>query len=412
MGNASHEQTVLAMRERGHEVEVLTQITEPSVPRYTRVVYSGVPAYRVNLAAGGGRLSQIGGKLANGLLKYEYMATLLAAYRRHLRRHKYDLIHVEGAYPFGLVAALGGGHAPYLANVQGADVIDLPEADYGYRRFRLPRMGVSLALRRAALVRSISPLLADYLVKEHLAPSSKIAVVLRALENSAFPPVDVPLERFRAEGRDFLSSKYGIGIPRPVVMLLSRLHPFKGVEYLVDAIPQIVAAQRERGAEPPWFLVCGPSRSTEHYGDYREFLKKRAEAAGAASHVVFTGQVPHTEVRHHLAGADIFVCPSILEAQNKVVPEACAVGTPSVATETTGIVSYLAPLDACVSVPPRSAESIAAEITRLLNEPQHYKRVRQNALDVAETLRVEAIAPQLEELWWGTVARSRPLPGD
>ncbi|HYP41636.1 MAG TPA: glycosyltransferase family 4 protein [Chloroflexia bacterium] len=410
MGNASHEQTVLAMRERGHEVEVLTQITEPGVSRYTRVVYSGVPVYRVNLAAGGGRLSQVGGKLANRLLKYEYLITLLAAYRRHLRGHKYDLIHVEGAYPFGLVAAFGGGLTPYLANVQGADVIDLPEADYGYRRFRLPRIGVSLALRRAELVRSISPLLADYLDRERLAPPSKVAVVLRALENSAFPPADVALEQFRREGRAFLSSKYGIGIPRPVVMLLSRLHPFKGVEYLVDAIPHIVAAQRERGAEPPWFLICGPSRSTEHYGDYREFLRKRAEAAGVASHVVFTGQVPHNEVRHHLAGADIFVCPSILEAQNKVVPEACAVGTPSVATETTGIVSYLAPLDACVSVPPRSAESIAAEITRLLNEPQHYLRVRQNALDVAETLRVEAIAPQLEEVWWR--AATPPLPGE
>jgi glycosyltransferase involved in cell wall biosynthesis len=412
MGNASHEQTVLAMRERGHEVEVLTQVTEPGVPRYTRVVYSGVPVYRVNLAAGGGRLSRVGGKLANRLLKYEYMATLLAAYRRHLRGHKYDLVHVEGAYPFGLVAALGGGRVPYLANVQGADVIDLPEADYGYRRFRLPRMGVSLALRRAAMVRSISPLLADYLVREGLVTADKVAVVLRALENSAFPPPGVALEQFREEGRAFLSNKYGIGIPRPVVMLLSRLHPFKGVEYLVDAIPQIVAAQRERGAQPPWFLVCGPSRSTEHYGDYREFLKKRAEAAGVASHVVFTGQVPHAEVRHHLAGADIFVCPSILEAQNKVVSEACAVGTPSVATETTGIVSYLAPLDACVSVPPRSAESIAVEVARLLNEPQHYTRVRRNALDVAETLRVEAIAPQLEEVWWRAVARGSQLPGE
>ena len=75
-------------------------------------------------------------RTAARLFQYEYLPVLVQAYRRHLRSHQYDLVHVEGAYPFGFVAALAGGRAPYLANVQGADVIDLPEHDYGYRRFR------------------------------------------------------------------------------------------------------------------------------------------------------------------------------------------------------------------------------------------------------------------------------------
>ena len=50
MGSASHEQTILALRERGHQVEVLTQINQPDVGRYTRVEYAGVPVYRVNLS--------------------------------------------------------------------------------------------------------------------------------------------------------------------------------------------------------------------------------------------------------------------------------------------------------------------------------------------------------------------------
>src|SRR5436309_3975030 len=50
MGSASHEQTILALRERGHQVEVLTQINQPDVARYTRVEYAGVPVYRVNLS--------------------------------------------------------------------------------------------------------------------------------------------------------------------------------------------------------------------------------------------------------------------------------------------------------------------------------------------------------------------------
>src|SRR5207248_8889985 len=50
MGSASHEQTILALRDRGHQVEVLTQINQPDVGRYTRVEYAGVPVYRVNLS--------------------------------------------------------------------------------------------------------------------------------------------------------------------------------------------------------------------------------------------------------------------------------------------------------------------------------------------------------------------------
>lgn len=399
MGSASHEETIVAMRGRGHQVEVLTQINEPGERGYSRVEQSGVPVYRVNLAARAGKLGKLWQKGSERIFNYEYMPTLLTTYRSHLRTHSYDLVHVEGAYPFGLIAALGSGNTPFLANVQGADVIELPEADYGYRRFRIPRAAVAFTLRRASLVRAISPLLAEYLVKERLVPPDKVVVVLRALEQRAFPPAGMPLNNFREESRRMLTDNYGIGLPRPVVIALSRLHPFKGLEYLVDAIPEIVAGQRERGQEPPWFLICGPSRSTEHYGDYREYLRKRAEAAGVSSYIVFGGEVPHLEVRAHLAGATVLACPSILEAQNKVIPEAAAAGTPAVATETTGIVSYLAPLDAVVAVPPRSGRAIAEAVVRLLNDDAHYARVRGNALSVAEELRAEKLAPQLEAAW-------------
>jgi glycosyltransferase involved in cell wall biosynthesis len=283
--------------------------------------------------------------------------------------------------------------------VQGADVIDLPEYDYGYRRFILPRMAVRRALDRAVLIRVISPLLGDYLVQQHLAQRDRIRVVLRAIEGDAFPPPSVPLALLRDQGRALLAQRYGAGSDRPVIMALSRLHPFKGLEYLVDAMKPIADAMRDGGHEPPWLVISGPSRTTESYGDYRRFLQDRAEQAGVSGLIIFTGQIEHALVRDHLAGAQVLVCPSILEAQNKVVPEAAAVGTPSVVTETTGIASYFAPNDACVPIPPRSADSIASAVLKLLRDPDHYAAIRHNALQLADTLRVENIAPQLESAW-------------
>ncbi len=415
MGNASHEEVVLALRARGHSVDVLTQVTRPDAGRYGKAVYSGVPVYAINLAApqGQGLLGPLKAlankalrKSAERFLHYEYIITILQAYRRHLGRYHYDLVHVEGAYPFGWVAAQGSGATPYMVNVQGADVIDLPDYDYGYRRFQLPRLAVAQALRKSALIRVISSLLGDYVVQQALAEPDKIVVILRAIEREAFPPPGVPLPRLREEGRALLVEKYGCGLSRPVIMALSRLHPFKGLEYLIDAHKIVVDALRAEGKEPPWLIISGPSRSTENYGDYRDFLTKRAQAAGVSNYVVFTGQIEHTQVRHHIAGADIFVCPSILEAQNKVVPEAAAVGTPSVVTETTGIASYLAPEGACVSIPPGSAQAIADAILKLLNEPAHYQEVSDNALRMADTLRVENIAPLLEAAWEAAIGRA------
>ena len=407
MGNASHEETVIALRERGHAVDVLTQITRPAIPRYSKAVFEGVPVYQVNLAARGGPLAGLARKAAGRFLHYDYAGTLLSAYRRQLHRHKYDLVHVEGAYPYGFIAALGNRvawpghkHPPFIANVQGADVIDLPDYDYGYRRYPVPRAAAQYALDKAAIVRVISPLLGDYLVQEKLASRDKIVTILRAIEGAAFPPAGRSLADVRAEGRAMLSEKYGIGLPRPVIMSLSRLHPFKGLEFLVDALKIVVDERRQAGEEPPWLIIGGPSRSTENYGDYRDFLRTRAEADGIGSYLIFTGQVEHSHVRSHLAGADIFACPSILEAQNKVVPEAAAVGTPSVVTDTTGIASYFAPYDACVSVPPSSASALAEAMLRLLRDREYYQAVSDNALRVAETLRVEAVAPQLESAWY------------
>lgn len=407
MGNVGHEQAILALKARGHEVEVLTQINEPGVPKYSRIVHAGVPTYRVNLTASGGTVAGLVRHAAGHFLKYEHTFTLVAALRRHLRRHHYDLLHVEGVYPFGAVAALGAGGTPYIANVQGADVIELPENDYGYRRFPLPRAAVSLALRRAALVRVNSPFMIEYLLGEGLTERERIAMVPRVLEDSAFPPDNVPLTGFKQESRARLSERYGIGLPSPVVMSLSRLHPFKGLEYLVDAIPLVAAALRERGRAVPWFVLCGPSRSTENYGDYREFLQKRAADLGVAQHIIFTGQVAHPDVRWHLAGADVVTSPSVVEALHRVALEAAAVGTPTVVSETTGAASYLAPQDACVAVAPRSPRAIADAVIGLLTDADLYARVRDNGLRVAEGLRVEPVAEQLEAAWLRAASTSK-----
>ena len=117
---------------------------------------------------------------------------------------------LKALIPSDSAAALGSGRVPFMANVQGADVIDLPEYDYGYRRYPVPRQAVKYALRKAALIRVISSLLGDYVEKEGLVGKERIVTILRAIEDTAFPPSGQSLDGLRDGGREMLSEKYGI----------------------------------------------------------------------------------------------------------------------------------------------------------------------------------------------------------
>jgi glycosyltransferase involved in cell wall biosynthesis len=391
MGNVHHEEVIRALRAQGVNVEVLTLVTERGAPAISRTAIHDVPVWRINALAERGPLAAGRRRMSARLLHYEHFLTLVGAARRFYARERYDLIHAEAAYPFGAAAVLAAGSTPVVVNIQGADVIAIPAQDYGFRRFPLPRRLVSLTLRRAAVVRVISPHLAGY-VTALGADAGRVITVPRAIESLAYPPADVPLPQYREQARARLLARYGLDAAgeagRGWIMFVGRLHPFKGLEYLVAALPALNAAL----PAPPRLWLCGPARGTEHYGDFAAFLRRQADELGVGDQVTFTGQLPRPEVRDHLAAADVVCIPSVVEAMNRVTLEATVVGTPVVVSESTGIAAYLAPLGACVAVPPRDPPALAAALGGLLRDPAHRARVAEAALQASAQFRTAPVA--------------------
>jgi glycosyltransferase involved in cell wall biosynthesis len=391
MGNVHHEEVIQALRARGMAVDVLTLVAERGAPALTRVEIHGVPVWQINALADRGLPTTARRRVSARLLHYEHFLTLVDAARRFYARERYDLIHAEAAYPFGAAAVLAAGRTPVVVNIQGADVIAIPAQDYGFRRFPLPRRLVSRTLRQAAVVRVISPHLAGY-VTALGADAGRVVTVPRAIESLAYPPAEVPLPQYRAAARARLLARYGLDAAQEAgrgwIMFVGRLHPFKGLEYLVEALPALNAALPIL----PRLWLCGPARGTEHYGDFAAFLRRKADELGVGDQVTFTGQLPRPDVRDHLAAADVVCIPSVVEAMNRVTLEATVVGTPVVVSESTGIAAYLAPLGACVAVPPRSPAALAAAIGALLRDPAHRARVTQAALQAATQFRTDLVA--------------------
>ena len=99
------------------------------------------------------------------VLRTRALVPAAAALATYLRRQgdAIDLLHVEVAYPTGvavtLAAVVSGWRGPIVITPMGEDTIIVDSASYGYRRHLVPRRLVAWTLRRAAFIRSISPLL-------------------------------------------------------------------------------------------------------------------------------------------------------------------------------------------------------------------------------------------------------------
>jgi glycosyltransferase involved in cell wall biosynthesis len=76
-------------------------------------------------------------------------------------------------------------------------------------------------------------------------------------------------------------------------------------------------------------------------GPEEDNLREMAQELGLSKQIVFAGAVPHGEVPHYAAAADLFVFPSVAETQGLVLIEAMAAGTPVVAVEAPGAVDVL-----------------------------------------------------------------------
>ena len=390
MGNRIHTEVIAAWRLQGVEAEVLSLAA--GITARTTTLEEGVTVHRLPVSAT--PPLKLANRAVAALLPYPYLAGAVVHYRRLLAERSYDLAHIETAFPLGLVAALAPRqHSPPLAiTLPGADIMAEPEYDYGYGRFRAVRALLPWVFRRAAVLRADSPQIKELAVRLGANPRKVVAIPYNITADSFPPPGDLAV--FRRRSRATVIERHGLDPQRPILVSLNRLHPFKGIAYLVDAMPLI----RALGVRPQ-LLIVGPSRSTPRFGDYGAYLRRRAEAHGVADDVVFTGGIPHSEAMCYLAAADLVVVPSVAESFSRVVVEGAAVGTPSVVTRTTGVSDYVAAHAAGLLVDPRSGAAIAEALHTLLTDRDGWEVASRNAVAMAPAFASDRIANDLLRLY-------------
>jgi glycosyltransferase involved in cell wall biosynthesis len=397
MGNRIHAEVIEAWRNRGIDTEVITLTS--GIGAIQTETHDGIVVHR--LPTGASTPTKLANRALDQFLHYPYLAGALANYRRFLAGRHYDLVHVETAFPLGIIAALAPNRPPLAVTLPGADIMAEPEFDYGYGRFRTVRALLRLVFQRADVLRADSPQIKSLAIRLG-APAAKVTAIPYNITIDSYPPRGADLVQLRAVARSWVIGQHHLDPQRPIIICLNRLHPFKGAEYLVEAVPEL-----RRAGINPHVLIVGPNRSTPRYGDYGAYLTRRAEALGVTDAILQTGGVPHDRTLDYLAAADAAVVPSVAESFSRVVVEAAAAGTPPVVTRTTGVSDYVAEFGCGLVCEPRSGESLGQALAQLLSDKQLWAALAARCAPMAARFRSEAIADELLELYRPWLGNSR-----
>jgi glycosyltransferase involved in cell wall biosynthesis len=395
VGNEIHGELGRAIIARGHRYSVLA-LGGRSAQRGLRVWDDGGIAVH-EIGAGRSPAARAEGALSARLFHYPPFLFAARWYGRLLqgRLRDVDLVLVEGGYPLGAVAALWQPvtRRPLAVVLQGGDMHREDAADYGFGRYAVARRLLALTLRRAALLRTYSPLARDAAIERGADPA-RIAVVAQNIGEVCYPPQGVDLGAFRAQARAAVAERYGLRAPH-LLVALGRLLPIKGFDGLIRSLP---LAEAIVGA-PIELLLCGPSRRVAGLGDYRAELERLAAECGVGERVRFAGEVPHDATREHLAAADVLAVPSVMEGGAKVLLEAAAVGTPFVATETSGTPAFLP--DGGLTTPPiaQAPEAFGRALAVIFGNPELRARLARRGYEQSPRFSAEARADELLPLY-------------
>lgn len=267
-----------------------------------------------------------------------------------------DIIHAIYSHKFAAYAALYNAtrKKPFYISLQGRGILDLPgntwfyaKVHTFYRAFSLKLCTIAVASCKEFVER------ASWYI-----PRSRVAYIPNAVDLEVFdtsPNAEALHKKY--EGRD-------------VILTVRRLVPKNGIQFLVEALPEIVKKHPNVLA-----VFVGP-------GPLEGYLRDRVRALGVERNVEFGGRVENKDVSRYLSVAKVVVFPSTAEATSLACLEAMAMKKAIVASRVggypemleDGVTGYLVTLTdsensdygAPMTLPPERIGELADKVSELL----------------------------------------------
>lgn len=198
--------------------------------------------------------------------------------------------------------------------------------------------------------------------------------------------------RFSEEGRARVRAELGIPAEAFVVGCISRFHPKKRNDVVVDAVKAL--------EDPSVHLILAGSGETEAE------LRELAVPLGERAHFIAT---PGSEVPDVLSAFDVSVfCPSPTEGAPRAVILGMLASRPCLSTGAEGVADMIRPEFGGIASPENEPESLRVLLARYLDDPERAAREGAAARAYAErTYAAPVVAELIEGLFDGALAATR-----
>lgn len=202
--------------------------------------------------------------------------------------------------------------------------------------------------RRSDTVRVVSQELKEYVSQNLGLPNERVIK----------SPVRVQLTTFKNATGEQIRARYEVTGASHLILFVGRFVKEKSLETLLHAFARII---KQCPATRLVLVGDGPERAT---------ILSLAADLEIIEAVDLTGWQPLKQVAEYMAASDVLVLPSYYEGFGRVVIEAAACGTPSVATERAGPREIITDGETGYLVPVNDSFVLAQKVIHLLQHPE------------------------------------------
>ncbi len=156
--------------------------------------------------------------------------------------------------------------------------------------------------------------------------------------------------------------------------VLDRFHEYKGLKYLLNAMPDIINRFPEAR-----LLIGGRGELTEKY-------KQIAREIKISKNVVFLGYIRENELKNIYQESSVFVLPSIdkNEGFGIVLLEAMGYKTPVISTNITGVADDIKKYNTGIVVSPKNSRELSESIVKLFEDEKLIEILGKNGRKLVE----------------------------
>lgn len=303
-------------------------------------------------------------------------AAMTKRLRRIIETERPDLVHIHSRRG----ADLWGGLAARLAGVPAvlSRRVDNPES----------RLALRLKYPLYARVITISEGIREVLLAQGV-PAYKVVCVHSAVDTT---PYREPCRR------EWFEREFGIGPGARTLAVVAQLIERKGHEYLLNALPGILALHPELRV-----LLFGR-------GPLEAALRERIRRLGLADKVSLEGF--RLDIERILPCLDMLVHPATMEGLGVSLLQAAAAGVPIVAAAAGGIPEAVRDGENGLLVPPRDSRALANAVLRLLDHPGEARALGERGRALVEReFSVPAMVAGNLRVYLGLLGAESPLEG-